>query len=327
MPDMNTFLKNSAATAFKCCFPSIAARHLVLASAFISQIAVNAADIGKSFTTPEAAVAALAAAASAKDTNALRAIFGTAGADIQNPDRVQAAGELSAFDAAITQAHRIVRQSDSKCVLEVSNDFWPFAVPITKRDGKWFFDAVAGKDEVLSRRIGKNELSTLQSMREYVEAQREYAAKDRDGDLVLEYAQRIASRPGLKDGLYWPPDLDGEISPLGPLAAQAQEQGYLMKSKAAGAAPEPFHGYFFKVLTRQSKSAPGGKYNYLINGNMIGGFALVAWPAEHDETGIMTFIVNQQGRVYQKDLGPRTAKIAASINSYDPDKTWTISPD
>jgi hypothetical protein len=327
MPDMNIYSEKSALSAFKRCFPSIHVRNLFLALAFISQVALSAADTGKTFTTPEEAVAALAAAASTRDTNALRVIFGPAVADVENPDRMQAASELSAFAAAITQTNRIVRKSDSKCVLEVSNDFWPFAVPITKKDGKWFFDTVAGKDEVLSRRIGKNELSTLQSMREYVEAQREYAAKDRDGDLVLEYAQRIASRPGMKDGLYWPPDLGGEISPLGPLAARAQDLGYSMKSKEEGSAPEPFNGYFFKVLTRQSKSAPGGKYDYVINGNMIGGFALVAWPVSYGDTGIMTFIVNQRGRVYQKDLGTRTAKIAASIKSYDPDKTWTISPD
>ena len=149
--------------------------------------------------------------------------------------------------------------------------------------------------------------------------------KDRDGDEVLEYAQKFSSTPGTKDGLYWPPDLDGEISPLGPLVAQAQEQGYGRKPGRRAPRPQPFHGYFFKILTRQGKSAPGGKYDYVINGNMIGGFALVAWPAEYGETGIMTFIVNQQGRVYQKDLGPKTAKVAAAMKAYDPDKTWTLS--
>ena len=144
---------------------------------------------------------------------------------------------------------------------------------------------------------------------------------------MLEFAQKIVSTPGTKDGLYWPPDLDGEISPLGPLAAQAQDEGYGARPIAEGTAPEPFHGYFFKVLTRQAKSAPGGKYDYIINGNMIGGFALVAWPAEYGETGIMTFIVNQQGRIYQKDLRSKTAKTAADMKAYDPDKTWTISRD
>jgi hypothetical protein len=163
-------------------------------------------------------------------------------------------------------------------------------------------------------------------VRAYVEAQREYASKDRDGDDVLEYAQKFGSTAGNKDGLYWPADLDGEISPLGPLVAEAQEKGYGRKLREEGAAPQPFHGYFFQVLMRQGKSAPGGKYDYIINGNMIGGFALVAWPAEYGESGIMTFIVNQQGRVYQKDLGPKTAKTAAGMKSYDPDKSWVIPP-
>ena len=164
-------------------------------------------------------------------------------------------------------------------------------------------------------------------MRAYVVAQREYAAMDRDGDQVLEFAQKFLSSPGKKDGLYWPPDLDGELSPLGPLVAQAQGEGYSVKARMEGAAPEPFHGYFFKVLTRQAASAPGGKHDYIINGNMIAGFALVAWPAEYGESGIMTFMVNQQGRVYQKDLGAITVKLAPAMKAYDPDKTWSVSAD
>jgi len=290
-------------------------------------VAARAADIGKTFATPEEAVAALRAAASANDSNAFREIFGPVGVEIENPDRVQAANELSAFNTAAEQRQRLVHESDTKCVLEIGDNSWPFPVPIVKRDGQWFFDTEAGKDEILNRHIGRNELATLQSVRAYVEAQREYASQDRDGDEVLEYAQKFRSTPGTKDGLYWPPDLDGEISPLGPLVAEAQGQGYLVKSREEGAAPEPFNGYFFKILTRQGKDAPGGKYDYIINGHMIGGFALVAWPAEYGESGIMTFIVNQQGRVYQKDLGPKTSKTAASMKSYDPDKTWMISPD
>jgi len=210
-------------------------------------------------------------------------------------------------------------------VLEVGDERWPFPVPIVPRDGRWFFDTEAGKDELLNRRIGRNELATLQSVRAYVEAQREYAGKDRDGDEVLEFAPKFNSTPGTKDGLYWPQHLDGEISPLGPLAAQAYDEGYGGRATHERAEPAPFHGYFFKILTRQAKTAPGGKYDYVINGNMIGGFALVAWPAEYEESGIMTFIVNQQGRVYQKDLGSKTAKIAAAMKEYNPDKTWTTS--
>jgi hypothetical protein len=326
-PDMKTSSKTLTVTLLKRFFPSLIYRNWILSWVLSAPFALSAADIGQSFATPEAAVSALAAATSAKDTNALRVLFGSAAEDLQNPDRVQATNDLNEFTTAFNQAQRIVRTSDSKCVLYVGANSWPFPIPIVKKDGQWFFDAEAGKDELLSRRIGDNELSTLAAVRAYVEAQREYAAKDRDGDEVLEYAQKIRSTPGTKDGLYWPPELDGEVSPLGPHAAQAQAQGYFRSGpREEGAQPEPFHGYFFKILTRQAKSAPGGKYHYIVNGNMIGGFALVAWPAEYGNTGIMTFIVNQQGRVYQKDLGPKTAEAAAAMNSYNLDKTWTISP-
>jgi len=164
-------------------------------------------------------------------------------------------------------------------------------------------------------------------MRAYVDAQREYAGKDRDGDEVLEYAQKITSSPGQTDGLYWPPELNGETSPLGPLVAEAQGEGYFKQSPAADAGPRPFHGYLFKILTSQGKHAPGGKYSYIINGNMIGGFALMAWPARYGDSGVMTFIVNQQGRVYQKDLGKRTASIVKGMKAYDPDPSWQVSQD
>ena len=307
--------------------PSAGYASLILALSVSAVSALGAEQTGKMFATPEAAVAALETAATASDHDALHALFGPAAEDLQNPDQVQATNELRAFTAALKQAKHIVRESDSRCVLEAGEEAWPFPVPIVQKEGAWFFDTEAGKDELLSRRIGRNELMTLSAVRAYVEAQREYAAKDRDGDEVLEYAQKFISTPGAKDGLYWVPDLDGEISPLGPLAAQAQDEGYGVRAKAEGAAPEPFHGYFFRVLARQAKSAPGGKYDYVINKNMIGGFALVAWPASYGETGIMTFIVNQQGRVYQKDLGPDTAKSASKVKAYDPDKTWSVSAD
>ncbi len=281
----------------------------------------------KTFATPEEAAAALAAAAKALDQSAVRDLFGPAVADVENPDRVQATNELTAFAAAYDQSSHVARVSQSKCILEVGTNAWPFPVPIVQRDGRWFFDTAAGKEELLNRRIGRNELAVLEVMRAYVDAQREYASRDRDGDEVLEYAQRLASSPGKHDGLYWPPDLDGETSPLGPLVAQAQGAGYALASKTAEDAREPFHGYFFKILTQQGKHAPGGKYNYIINGNMIGGFGLVAWPAEYGESGVMTFIVNQQGRVYQRDLGPSTAKTASKMTTYDPDPSWKVSED
>jgi hypothetical protein len=324
---MKTPRENVFTTAILRILDSVRYQLLILALAFGVPVAVVAAATGKTFATPEDAVAALAAAINSDNSEALRAIFGPTASEIENPDRVQAANEHREFSAAFNQSKRIVRESDSKSVLEVGTNFWPFPVPIVKKGGQWFFDTDAGKEELLNRRIGRNELATLEVVRAYVDAQREYASRDRDGDDVLEYAQRFGSSPGLKDGLYWSPDLDGEISPLGPLAAEAYALGYRGKLKDEEGAPKPFQGYFFKVLTRQGTSAPGGKYNYLINGNMIGGFALVAWPAEYGESGIMTFIVNQQGRVYQKDLGVKTGQVATAMKEYNPDKTWTVSPD
>ena len=324
---MNTSSTSRFLNSLKRISSSILNRSVALALALSPALGAGAADIGKTFASPEEAVAALVAAASADDSSALRVIFGPEGVEIENPDRVQAANERKAFNAAVAQRQQIVRETESKCVLVIGDNAWPFPVPVVKRDGQWFFDTVAGKDEILNRHIGKNELAVLQSMRAYVEAQREYASRDRDGDEVLEYAQKIHSNPGRKDGLYWPSDLDGEISPLGPLVAGAQAVGYSRKPQSADAAPQPFHGYFFKILTRQGKHAPGGKYDYVINGNMIGGFALVAWPAEYGTSGIMTFVVNQQGRVLQRNLGPNTAKTAAAMKSYDIDGTWSVSPD
>lgn len=304
-----------------------ASRACALMAVACLPMAALGADAPRTFGTPEEAVAALGAATAAKDGDALHAIFGSAGEGLENPDRVQATNEWAAFTVAFSQGHRLARESDARCVLEVGPDAWPFPVPVVQREGRWFFDAGAGKEEVLRRRIGKNELSTLEVMRAYVNAQREYASRDRDGDDVLEYAQKFTSSPGLTDGLYWPPELNGEISPLGPLAAQAQAEGYSTDARAGDAGPQAFHGYFFKILTRQGRHAPGGRYRYIINGNMIGGFALVAWPAEYGESGVMTFLVNQQGRVYQKDLGEKTARVVRRMNTYDPDSSWRLSPD
>jgi hypothetical protein len=326
-PDMKTSKQGSSMNVLSACSRFIQHSSLVLAVALGVPGAATAADTGKTFATPEEAVAALVQATSAHSAADLRAIFGPAAAELQNPDRVQATNEFHTFTTALNATNRLVHESPTKCVLEVGTNSWPFPVPIVKKDGRWFFDTEAGKEELLSRRIGKNELAVLQVVRGYVSAQREYASRDRNGDEVLEYAQRIGSTPGTKDGLYWPPELDGDISPLGPMAAEAQDEGYSMESKGQQRSRVPFHGYFFKILTRQGKHAPGGKYDYIINGHMIGGFALVAWPAEYGESGIMTFIVNQQGRVYQQDLGPKTGKLAPAMKAYDPDSSWSVSPD
>jgi hypothetical protein len=296
---------------------------LVLACAGLTN--ADGAARGRAFDTPENAVQALAAAVNARDRDALRAILGPGSEDLQNPDRVQGNNELANFAAAFNADNRVVHESAQQCVLEMGTNSWPFPIPIIQENQRWYFDTEAGKEELLNRRIGRNELDTLESVRAYVVAQREYASQDQDDDEVLEFAQRIRSTPGTKDGLFWPADLDGTISPLGPLAAEAQNEGYVASPTATG--PQPFHGYYFRILTRQGKHAPGGKYNYVINGNMIAGFALVAWPASYDESGVMTFIVNQQGKVYQQDLGSNTAKIAAKMTEYDPAPGWDLSPD
>jgi len=302
-------------------------RFLLLALAMSASFSASAADGARTFATPEEAKNALANAVKNQDRDTLRALFGPAVEEIENADRVQATNEFANFAAALDVTSRLVRESDTKCVLEVGTNDWPFPIPIVHGQGGWFFDTAAGKEEIMNRRIGKNELAVLPVMRAYVEAQREYASRDRDGDGVLEYAQRLASSPGKTDGLYWPLEENAEISPLGPLVAEAQGEGYFSQNPVADAEPGPFHGYFFKILKRQGKHTPGGKYDYVINGNMIGGFALVAWPAEYRESGVMTFIVNQQGVVYQKDLGPKTSKVARKMTTYDPDPSWAISPD
>jgi hypothetical protein len=293
-----------------------------------AQCATTPETTGQKFATPEAAVAALRSATASADTNALRAILGPASEDLQNPDRIQATNELKSFSSAIAETNHLERLSDTFVVLDVGNDFWPFPVPIVKKDGGWYFDTAVGKDELLNRRIGKNELATIPVMRSYVDAQREYASVDHDGDEILKYAQRLVSSPGKHDGLYWPPESDADISPLGPLVAYAQAEGYSPELREEAEVERgPYHGYYFKILTRQGKNARGGKYDYIINGNMIAGFAMVAWPAQYGESGVMTFIVSQQGRVYQKDLGPKTGKIAATMKAYDPDPSWALSQD
>ncbi|MEI6390393.1 MAG: DUF2950 domain-containing protein [Verrucomicrobiota bacterium] len=287
---------------------------------------LRAAEAGKTFATPEDAVAAIASAVRTTNVAELKAIFGPESDYLLNPDKVQAAKEFAVFAAALAETKHIVRESDTRCVLDIGTNEWPFPVPIVAQGGRWFFDSAAGREEILNRRIGANEIHTLDVMRAAVAAQRDYASRDRDNDEVLEYAQKIVSTPGKKDGLFWSPDIDGEISPLGPMAADAATEGYGKNARVVGKR-QPFHGYFFKILTRQGKSAPGGKYSYIINGQMVGGFAFVAWPAEYGDTGIMTFIVNQQGRVYQQDLGTKTGMLAERMKVYDPDKSWTVSPD
>jgi hypothetical protein len=288
---------------------------------------LRADEMGQLFATPEEAVSALVQAVNTTNRDEFPVIFGPDSQWMANPDPVQGARELAAFSAALNTTNWLERESDTQMTLMVGANAWPFPIPIVKTNASWYFDTAAGREEVLNRRIGRNELRVLDTMRAYVDAQREYASVDRDDSQVLKYARKLISSPGKTDGLYWPIELNDEESPLGPFVADAEDEGYDFSKKNEAAAPRPFHGYFFKILTRQGKHAPGGKYDYIINDNMIGGFAMVAWPAEHGQTGIMTFIVNQRGVVFQKDLGPNTAKIVHRMTAYDPDDSWQVSPD
>ena len=283
--------------------------------------------IGRTFASPEDAVRALGIAANSRDLHALSDIFGPGFADLRSSDPVEGRREVAAFTERFNESNDLDQVADNRYILETGDDHWPFPIPLVgTTNGVWFFDTQAGKQEILNRRIGYNELEALQALRAGEEAQREYAAEDHNGDGVLEFAQKIVSTPGKKDGLYWSPDIDGETSPLGPLFAEAQNEGYV-KNADTNTAPRPFHGYFFKILTRQGKDAPAGAYNYIINGHMLAGFGFVAWPSQYGESGIMTFIINQQGKVYQKNLGPDTARKASAMKEYDPGPGWEISPD
>jgi hypothetical protein len=283
---------------------------------------VSAAD-EQTFASPEAAVNALVTAAMNHDTNSLHAIFGPAGHDLVSPDVVQATAEYKIFVQRLGEKQQLLTNSAASLTLAIGVDGWQFPIPLVEQGGQWFFDTTAGRQEILARRIGMDEIGAINVCRAYVDAQREYASRDRMGEGVLAYAQFLRSTPGTHDGLFWPTNSGAEPSPLGPLVAQARVDGYQRAAKMLNDTQAPYHGYYFKILTRQGKHAPGGKYDYIINSRMIAGFALVAWPAEWGNTGLMTFIVNQQGRVYQKNLGPKTAKIAASMAVYDPDESWS----
>jgi hypothetical protein len=279
------------------------------------------------FSTPEDALKALHGAAQAKDKAGLEQIFGSSAKDLLSGDEVQDAAEFEEFIQHLAEKTNLVKESDSKVTLYIGNENWPFPIPIVKKDDHWFFDTKAGKEEILNRRVGEDELIAILVCHTYVKAQREYALKDREGDGVVKYAQKLRSDPGKKNGLFWRSRAGEEVSPLGELVAQARMEGYRKTKAVFREEPTPFHGYYFKVLTRQGRNAPGGKYNYVINGNMVGGFALVASPSNWGKSGVMTFIVNQQGKVYQKNLGSNTLKIAQAMEEYNPDKTWTLVKD
>ncbi len=277
------------------------------------------------FTSPKAASAALLAAVEKQDHKTLHRIFGPEIKKLVTGDKVEDHRHFEAFVAHARQKFQLRQTSADTAVIHIGNKAWPFPIPIRKTtEGQWYFDTHAGLAEILARHIGADELETIKVCDAYVYAQRQYAATYHDGSDVLQYAQRMVSKPGTHDGLYWPPAANQPESPFGPLAAQAAAEGYTPGVHKNSHGPHPFHGYLFHILKKQGPAAPGGKYNYVINGNMIAGFGLVAFPDKYGASGVMTFIVNQQGKVYQKDLGPDTYKIAAQMTRYNPDNTWTL---
>jgi len=277
----------------------------------------------RTFASPEDAVAALAQAVKANDRAAILAVLGPeAEKSIRSPDRVADRARADRFAATYDEKHAIVRDGDSRASLTLGSDDFPFAFPLVKTGERWRFDTTAGVDELNARRVGENELSVINVMLAIVDAQRDYASADRNRDGVREYARKFASAQGRHDGLYWPTKAGEPPSPLGSLMSTATAEGYKQKS-----GPTPYHGYYFRMLTGQGPHAKGGALDYVVKGHMIGGFAVIAYPAQYAQTGVMTFIVNYDGVVYQKDLGPSTAEVARKITRYDPGDGWVAASD
>ena len=277
----------------------------------------------RTFASPEEAVGALVAAVKAGALDDMVEIFGPDGkelADTSDPTTARHNREL--FTVAAAEGWRLVDQGNERKVLVISNEAWPFPVPLSKVAAGWHFDTAAGKEEVLARRIGRNELAVIRICRTYVAGQQIYAETGHDGQPAGLYAQTFRSDPGRENGLFWPARHGQKRSPLGDLMADASADGRPVGDDRPQ--PSPFHGYYFRILTAQGPAASGGARNYLANGKMSGGFALVAWPAQYDATGVMTFVVNQDGVVREKDLGPDTDKAARAMTLYDPD-SWEIA--
>ena len=275
----------------------------------------------KSFATPEEAVKAAVVAAKNNDDKELLAIYGPQAKELLfSGDAVADKQRRERFLAAYDEKVTIASVGESR-IVKVGKSEWPYPIPLVKKGEGWVFDTDKGREEILNRRIGQNELDAIQVSLAYVDAQREYAMKDRDRNGLLEYAQKFRSDPGKQNGLYWVAKAGEAESPLGRLVAEARSQGY--GPNKGSDKPIPYRGYYYRILTAQGKDAPGGAYSYIVKGKMIGGFALVAYPAEYGNSGVMTFIVNHDGKVFQKDLGANTPSVAQAMKDFDPDKSWT----
>jgi Protein of unknown function (DUF2950) len=298
-------------------------RHSIFAGIAATILSLShAASAQQSFATPEQAADALIAANRSDNTAQLQQILGPDGESLINSgDPVADTAARARFVAAYQTAHRLERDGADRVVLVVGERNWPLPLPMVRQGSAWHFDTEAGRQQILDRRIGRNELDVIAVCRAYVEAQREFARGRRLAGGQAEYAQHFRSTPGKHDGLYWPVGAGEPPSPLGPLVAEARAEGYA--PHAPDAAPRPYHGYYYRIITRQGPHAPGGARNYVVGGRMTGGFALLAFPARYGDSGIMTFIVNEAGVVFEKNLGPATASLAENINEYDPDDGWT----
>jgi hypothetical protein len=272
------------------------------------------------YDSAEAAAQAILDALAKEDRDAILAVLGDKFADeLFTDEESRERANYRRVSVAAKEAMQLRADDENTRVMIIGKEAWPMPIPIVKGVGGWSFDTAAGIDEMIARHIGENELATIETIRAFVDAQAQYASEDRDGDEVLEYAQKMISTQGKKDGLYWQvASADDGVSPFGPFIAELPT--YVLERTAG----EPYMGYYYRILTRQSDIAPGGRYDYIINGNMIAGFAAVAIPAEYTETGVMTFIVSHQGKLYEKDLGEDTALIAAAIQEYNPDESWTL---
>lgn len=315
--------KTNSGNLFRCRYGLAAFIAAIIVVTVFSFLA-SAQDTGqKKFKSPEDAFKSLVKAAKNNDTKELLAILGPEGKDIiSSGDEVADRGARKRFVKAAKEAVKFSKLDDETMLPVIGKDERSFPIPIVKSGQEWVFSTEEGKEEIINRRIGRNELYTMRVSLAYVDAQREYASKDRMGDGVLQYAQRFMSQKGKKDGLYWEVAPGEKSSPLGPLVARATKEGDTPRKGEKPSPYSPYHGYYFKILKSQGNSAPGGELDYVINGKMVAGFGLVAYPAEYGVSGIMTFTVNQLGIVFEKDLGPKTEEIAKAITKYDPDKTW-----
>jgi hypothetical protein len=307
--------KSSAFYAFR--LLAIAATVMIFVFA---GIVADAAVKQKGYSSAEEAVKTFVDAIKSNNNKELLSIFGPDAKElIYSGDPVSDRQRRERFIGEYDKKNSLAQEGE-KMVLVVGEKDWPFPIPLVKKGDQWFFDTKAGKEEILDRRIGRNELSTIQTMLAIVDAEREYAMKDRDNNALLEYAQKFRSDPGKKNGLYWETKEGEEPSPLGELVAKARAEGYSQR-KSEGK-PVPYYGYYYRILKAQGENAPGGAYDYVVKSKMIGGFAVVAYPATYGNSGVMTFIVNHDGVVYQKDLGGDTGKKAKEMQKFDPDSTW-----